>query len=136
MVSPLGILLTVGVLSLSFGNHPFLVWSALAFLPIALISTYPFAAALRRSGAHSRRAGATTTSTVEEGISNILAVQSLGGQQRERERFAGDSWTSFTRYRVYLLVGIGAFLAAAVPGLVILTRVFFYVMNLAIEQAR
>ncbi len=134
VVSPLGILLTVGVLSLSFGDHPFLVWSALAFLPIALISTYPFAAALRRRGERSREAGAVTTSTVEEGMSNILAVQSLGGQQRERERFAGDSWTSFTRYRSFLLVGIGAFLAAAVPGLIMLTRAFFYVMNLAIEK--
>jgi ABC-type multidrug transport system fused ATPase/permease subunit len=134
VVSPLGILLTVGVLSLSFGDHPFLVWSALAFLPIAFISTYPFAAALRRRGERSREAGAVTTSTVEEGMSNILAVQSLGGQQRERERFAGDSWTSFKRYRLFLLVNIGAFLAAAVPGLVILIRALFYVMNLAIEQ--
>lgn len=134
VVNPLGILLTVGALSLSFGDHPFLVWSALASLPIALISTYPFAAALRRRGERSREAGATTTSTVEEGISNILVVQSLGGQQRERERFDRDSWTSFTRYRSFLLVGIGAFLAAAVPGLIIMTRAYFYVMNLAIEE--
>ena len=134
VVDPVGILLTVGVLSLSFGEHPFLVWSALAFLPIALLSTYPFAAALRHRGERSREAGATTTSTVEEGIANILAVQSLGGQQRERERFAGDSWSSFTRYRSYLLVGIGAFLAATVPALFILTRAYFYVMNLAIEN--
>lgn len=134
VVNPVGIFLTVGALSLSFGAHPFLVWSALAFLPIALISTYPFAAALRHHGERSREAGATTTSTVEEGMTNILAVQSLGGQRRERERFAGDSWGSFTRYRSYLLVGIGAFLAAVVPALFIVLRVFFYVMNLAIEQ--
>ena len=134
VVNPLGILLTVWVLSLSFGDHPFLVWSALAFLPIALISTYPFAAALRHWGERSREAGATTTSTVEEGINNILAVQSLGGQRREHERFEGDSWAAFTHYRRYLLVGIGAFLAAAVPGLFILTRAYFYVMNLAIEE--
>jgi len=134
VVNPVGIFLTVGALSLSFGDHPFLVWSALAFLPIALISTYPFAAALRHRGERSREAGATTTSTVEEGMANILAVQSLGGQQRERERFAGDSWGSFTRYRSYLLVGIGAFLAAVVPALFIVIRVFFYVINLAIEK--
>jgi len=134
VLDPLGILLAVGVLWLSFGDHPFLVWSALAFLPIALVSTYPFAAALRYRGERSREAGATTTSTVEEGINNILAVQSLGGQQREHERFAGDSWAAFTRYRRYMLVGIGAFLAATVPGLFILTRAFFYVLNLAIEE--
>jgi len=134
VVNPVGILLTVGVLSLSFGDHPFLIWSALAFLPVALISTYPFAATLRHRGERSREAGATTTSTVEEGIANILAVQSLGGQQRERERFAGDSWDSFSRYRSYLLVGIGALLAVGVPALFILTRAYFYVMNLAIEN--
>jgi ABC-type multidrug transport system fused ATPase/permease subunit len=134
VVNPVGIFLTVGALSLSFGDHPFLVWSALAFLPLALISTYPFAAALRHRGERSREAGATATSTVEEGMTNILAVQSLGGQQRERKRFAEDSWGSFTRYRSYLLVGIGAFLAAVVPGLFIVLHVFFYVINLAIEQ--
>ncbi len=132
--SPLGILLTVGVLSLSFGDHPLLVWSALAFLPIVLIGTYPFAAALRRSGEQSRGAGSTTTSTVEEGISNILAVQSLGGQEREHQRFDRDSWTSFRRYRIYLLVGIGAVLTAVVPGLIVSLRAYFYVINLAIEE--
>jgi ABC-type multidrug transport system fused ATPase/permease subunit len=134
VVNPLGILLTVGVLSLSFGDHPFLVWAALAFLPIVLIGTYPFAAVLRRRAEHSRAAGATTTSTVEEGINNILAVQSLGGQQREHERFAGDSWAAFTQYRRYLLVALGAFLVAAVPGLIIITRAYFYVINLVIDQ--
>src|SRR5262249_2568991 len=82
----------------------------------------------------SREAGATTASTVEEGIANILAVQSLGGQQRERERFGADSWGSFTRYRSYLLVGIGALLAATIPALLILIRAYFYVINLAIEN--
>jgi ABC-type multidrug transport system fused ATPase/permease subunit len=133
VVNPVGILLTVGALSLSFGDHPFLVWSALAFLPIVLFGTYPFAAALRRSGEHSREAGAATTATVEEGINNILAVQSLGGQRREHERFAGDSWTAFSRYRRYLLAGLGAFLVAAVPGLIIITRAYLYIMNLAID---
>jgi ATP-binding cassette, subfamily B, bacterial len=134
VVHPLGILLSAWVLWLSFGDHPFLVWSALAFLPLALVCTYPFAAALRHRGERSREAGAAATSTVEEGISNVLAVQGLGGQRREHERFAGDSWAAFTRYRRYLLAGVGAFLAAAVPGLFILTRAFFYVLNLAIEE--
>jgi ABC-type multidrug transport system fused ATPase/permease subunit len=132
VVDLVGMLLTVGVLRLSFGAHPFLVWSAFAFLPIALISTSPFATALRHRGERSREAGATTTSTVEEGLANILAVQSLGGQQRERERFAGDSWDSFTRYRSSLLLGMGALLAAIVPALFILTRAYFYVLTLAI----
>jgi ABC-type multidrug transport system fused ATPase/permease subunit len=134
LVASLGILLTVAVLSLSFGDHPFLLWSALAFLLIGLIGTYPFAVALRRSSERSREAGATTTSSVEESINNILAVQSLGGQPRERRRFEEDSWNAFIRYRRYLLVGIVAILVIAVPGLIIVTRAYFYVMNLVIEQ--
>ena len=134
VVASLGILLTVVILSLSFGDHPFLIWSALAFLLIGLIGTYPFAVALRRSSERSREAGATTTSTVEEGISNILVVQSLGGHHRERRRFDEDSWSAFTRYRRYLLVSIVAILVMAVPGLIIVTRAYFYVMNLVIEQ--
>lgn len=133
LVCTVGIGLTIGVLSLSFGDHPFLIWSALAFLPIAFIGTYPFAAALRRSGERSRGAGAITTSMIEEGLHNILAVQSLGGQQREHARFERDSWTSFSRYRSYLLVGLGAFVAAAVPGLIVAARAYTYVVHLAIE---
>ncbi len=134
IASPLGLLLTAGVLFLSFGDHPFLLWLALAFLPLVLVVTYPFAFWLRQSGEQSRRAGAWAASTVEERMSNVLAVQSLGTQEREHKRWDQDSWASFRRYRIYLLFGLGAFVAMLVPGLILSAQALFYVMDLVIEE--
>jgi ABC-type multidrug transport system fused ATPase/permease subunit len=135
IAAPVGLLLSAGVLQLVFGEHPFLVWSALAFLPLSLLVSLPAAALVRRRGEAARKAGATTTSSVEEGVTNILAVQSLGGDDRERRRFDRDSAEGFSRFRAYLLVGIGAFLAALVPGVVLGAQAFLYVVDLVIRDA-
>jgi ABC-type multidrug transport system fused ATPase/permease subunit len=132
IVTPVGILLATAMLAFVVGDHPGLVWTALAFLPGALIVTYPFAYLIRRRGERSRQAGAVTTSTVEEGITNVLAVQSLGGHGRQRAQFHRDSWTSFTRYRALVLVGMAAFLAGLVPAIVLVRWAFLYIANLVI----
>jgi ABC-type multidrug transport system fused ATPase/permease subunit len=124
IVAPIGILLATAMLAFVVGDHPGLVWTALAFLPGALIVTYPFANLIRRRGEGSRQAGAVTTSTVEEGITNVLAVQSLGGHARQRAQFHRDSWTSFTRYRALVLVSMAAFLAGLVPALFLVRWAF------------
>ena len=95
--SPLHILMTVAILGAVFGDQPVLVWSALAFLPLSFLVTLPLAGAMRRDHGRSRKAGSTATSTAEEGMANILAVQSLGGEDRQRERYADDSWSAFSR---------------------------------------
>jgi ABC-type multidrug transport system fused ATPase/permease subunit len=133
IAAPFGLLLSVGVLELVFGAHRFLVLSALAFLPLAVLASVPFAGLVRRRGERSRKAGATTTSTVEEGVTNVLAVQSLGGQGREQKRFGVDSWESFSKFRAYLLVGILAFLVALVPGVILGARAYLYVVDLVIH---
>jgi len=133
IAAPVGLLLAVGVLQLAYGDHPLLVWSALAFLPLAILTSVPFAGLVRRRGETSRKAGANTTSTVEEGVTNVLAVQSLGGQGREQKRFDRDSWESFASFRSYLLVGILTFLVALVPGVVLGARAFLYVVELVIQ---
>jgi ABC-type multidrug transport system fused ATPase/permease subunit len=133
IAAPFGLLLSVGVLELVFGAHPLLVWSALAFLPLSILASVPFAGLVRRRGERSRKAGATTTSTVEEGVTNVLAVQSLGGHGREQKRFGLDSWESFSRFRSYLLVGILAFLVALIPGVFIGARAYLYVVDLVIR---
>jgi len=134
IAAPVGLLLSVGVLELVFGAHPLLVWIALAFLPLSILSSVPFAGLVRRRGERSRKAGATTTSTVEEGVTNVLAVQSLGGHGREQKRFGLDSWESFSRFRSYLLVGIVTFLVALVPGVVLGARAYLYVVDLVIHR--
>lgn len=132
-LAALGVLFTVGVLQIVFGAHPGLVWAGLSLLPLSLLGTMPFAAAIRRRGARSRKAGATTTSTVEEGISNILAVQSLGGEERERERFDKDSWQSFSTHREVFLMGIVAAIAVTIPALAIYGWAFLYAIDLVID---
>jgi len=134
IAAPIGLLLSAGVLQLQFGAHPPLVLTALAFLPVALLTSIPFAGLARRRGERSRKAGATTTATVEEGITNVLAVQSLGGGEREHARFARDSWEGFTRFRSVVLVGMLAFVAALVPSVLLVLPAFLYVVDLVIAK--
>lgn len=125
-------LLVVGLLQALFGSHPVIVGSAVAFLAISFLATFPFAALLRRRSLASRAAGSTTLSTMEEGLSNILAVQSLGAEARERSRFDRDSWASFSRHRGVVLAAMAAFLAALVPGVAVAAVVFHEVAGLVI----
>ncbi len=134
VTSPLHILMTVAILSLLFGDQPIFVASALAFLPLALFATLPFASALRRDSGRSRKAGATATSTAEEGISNILAVQSLGGEDRQRERYEEDSWSAFSRYRAVFRLAVYAIILAAIPGAFIVGYAFLHAIDLVIAE--
>jgi ABC-type multidrug transport system fused ATPase/permease subunit len=136
MLTPVGALalgaVTVALLNWTYGSHPTIVWCAAALLFVALLATLPFAAALRRRSSRSRKAGATTTSTLEEGLTHILAVQSLGGEERERGRFDGDSWESFSRHRSQMALGMAVALVAFVPGFAIAAYAFYYVADLVI----
>jgi ABC-type multidrug transport system fused ATPase/permease subunit len=71
---------------------------------------------------------------MEEGLTNILAVQSLGGEGRERSRFDRDSWASFGRYRSQMALGMIITLAALVPGLAVGSYAFYYVADLVIQE--
>ena len=136
--TPLGsltmIFMTIFVLQAVFGSHPPIVWTAVAILGIAIVATMPFSGALRRRASGTRKAGATATSTMEEGLTNILAVQSLGGEQRERSRFDRDSWASFSRYRSQMAIGMLITLAALVPGIAIGSYAFYYIADLVIQE--
>jgi len=126
-------LLVVWLLGTLFGDHPILWHSALALLVLAFLTSLPFAGALRRRSGRSRRAGATTTATLEEGLTNILAVQSLGAEGREQLRFGRDSWASFSQHRSVMALGMLIFAAGLLPGLFVVSRVFFYVADLEIR---
>ena len=87
-------------------NAPEVVWLAGSFLPLQFLISLFFTRMARRRNQASRAAGTITTSTIEEGMDNILAVQSLGGNEKERERFGTDSMQSFRRYRNTVWVNI------------------------------
>ena len=71
---------------------------------------------LRAGCGASRRAGATTASTLEEGLSNVLAVQSLGGNERQRGRFERDSARSFAEFRGLILLYVVTIFVGALVG--------------------
>jgi len=96
----------LAVMSYSYGDAPELVWLALIMLPLQTVAMIPFSRPMRRRSQASRASGSVTTGNIEEGMSNILAVQSLGGNKRERGRFDKDSGESFKRFRGVVLVGI------------------------------
>lgn len=133
LLSVMMILATVWILEVVFGSHPRMVYSALALLPLSLVATIPFASAVRRQNEQSRKAGATTTSTVEEGITNILAVQSLGGEEREQGRFDRDSWESFSTYRHLVRTILISIVALLVPIFYIFGGAVLYAIDLVID---
>ena len=90
----------------AYPHAPEVIWISASILPIWLTLSALFSRVTRRRGQAARASGSITTSTVEEGMDNILAVQSLGGRGKEKERFGDDSDESFKRHRSYRLVAI------------------------------
>ncbi len=129
VTSPLVILLTTWIIWLTYGPQPHLLAASLAMIPAAFFGSLPLVASVRRGSQASREAGSKTTSTTEEGISNMLAVQSLGGEDRQRTRFDDDSWESFGQFRRLLLLQIAGLIAAIVPVAVIWVWAFFRICD-------
>ncbi len=135
LASALFAVLVVLSMSAVFGAHPLLWRVAAALLGISFLATLPFASALRRRSAAARGAGASATATLEEGLHNLLAVQALGAESHERERFGRASWDAFESYRAQIALGMRAFAVAAVPCAALLAYAFFYVGDLVIMGA-
>ncbi len=126
-------LIVVGVMHFSFGRAPEVVWCAAAVFPLYFFATLPFAKLARRRSSASRTAGSTTTGTIEEGMSNILAVQSLGGWKRERSRFDGASRESFKRYRGLVWVNVMVASAVSFAGELMIILIFLIISGQIIE---
>ena len=112
----LGALINLYVLQYSYGEvSPQLVVIAWLAVPAAFIATFPFSGALRRTNQNKRAAGSATTNAMEESMSNVAAVQSLGAGKEENRRFAERSSETFLRERYAMLVII---VASAIVGAV------------------
>ena len=137
IMSPVGAITTgsliIVVMSFNYGQAPEIVLLALCILPLQFIAMLPFPRAMRRRSQASRAAGSVTTGNIEEGMSNVLAVQSLGGNKRERQRFQGHSDESFKRYRAEVLVrvlyGVANGMARGLMGLI----AFYFISSRVIE---
>ena len=101
-------------------------------IPITIITTVAPSTWIRRMTQNQRAAGAATTNALEETMNNITAVQSLGGMEQEKTRFAKLSahafWRARTAWLPWLAVGwiiefagwpLGFYLAWHVTNLVI-----------------
>jgi len=102
----------------SFEAVPSVIWVAWLAAPLVFFTSLAMTGLARRRSLASRTAGAATTATAEEGMTNILAVQSLGANARQRDDFERDSESSFGGFRRYvwvaaLFVGAQAAIAGA-----------------------
>ena len=95
----LGVVIILAIMLTYFGAAPEVIVLGMLALPIVFLIELPFARMARRRGQASRASGSSTTSNIEEGMSNVLAVQSLGGNEREGQRFRRASAESFRRFR-------------------------------------
>ena len=95
----LGVVITLYIMFTYFGAAPEVIVLGMLALPIVFLIELPFARMARRRGQASRASGSSTTSNIEEGMSNVLAVQSLGGNEQEARRFRRASAESFKRFR-------------------------------------
>lgn len=124
----LNIALTLGIMLTSFGAAPDVIIAGILVGPVTFLFVTPFARIFRRRSEASRFAGSKTTSNIEEGMSNVLAVQSLGGNKQESKRFNIASTESFRRFRSEVLIKLGI---RVVGGLAFITGqiIFFLLMS-------
>ena len=106
----LGAFASLWMMQYSYGDvAPELVWITWSMLPIGMIVTFPASRLVRRTNHAKRAAGAASTNSLEETMANIGAVQSLGGFERERDRFAARMEESLLRERYAFIVGVAMY---------------------------
>ena len=138
LVLPLVNLFAIGAaiwtMQYSFADVPSLVAIAWLAAPLVLVSTLLMTGTTRRRSLASREAGSETTATIEEGMSNIVAVQSLGANDKQRDHFAADSDESFSKFRSYtvMVVLLGLAQGAVLIGLIL--YVFFDVVDAIVDN--
>jgi ABC-type multidrug transport system fused ATPase/permease subunit len=135
IVVPFQAAAAIWVMYLTFRGEPIVLWGAALLVPLGLLVTLPFTSSVRRLGQASRETGAATTTTIEEGMNNIQAVQGLGGSVHERARFERDSWSSFTQFRRFVLLWIGIGVAGVVVGGSVGLVVFYALTDRVFEGA-
>ena len=119
--------------AVSFSAVPSVIVVACLAAPMVLLSTLLMTGITRRRALASRAAGATTTATVEEGMSNVVAVQSLGADERQRDDFALASGRSFQRFRGYMLMTLLLLAVQATVGSGLVFYVFFDICAAIVE---
>ena len=117
----------------TYPSVPEIVWLSAAIFPTYFILSSLFGRIVRRRGQSARAAGALTTGTIEEGMDNVLAVQSLGGNEEEKGRFGRDSAESFRRHRRVSLMWMIIPQVGDTINAIVQTIFFVLLVNLVID---
>ena len=128
LVSLYTLVIVIWTTQYSFAAVPSLVLVASLAAPMVLLGTLLMTGITRRRSIASRQAGAATTSRVEEGMSNIVAVQALGANEQQMTAFGEDSAASFRRFRLFELMNI---LASILRDLVAFGLAFYLFFEVA-----
>ena len=102
-------------------------------LPITIVTTLAPSRWIRRMSQNARASGAATTNALEQTMNNITAVQSLGGMQKEKERFVKRSAHAFWRARISMFPWVGVGVIIEFAGWPIGFYLAWHVTNLVIE---
>ena len=104
----LNVIISLYLIQYSYGAiSPGLVWVSGLLIPVGLAITLPASPLIRKVQQASRASGTATTNAIEESMSNIQAVQSLGGMGKEKSRIEGKSRESYRRFLHVKIVEIG-----------------------------
>jgi ABC-type multidrug transport system fused ATPase/permease subunit len=129
-----GVAISLYLVQYSYGAvAPELIWISALLIPISLACTLPLSGVMRRVEQSSRAAGTATTNAIEESMSNIHAVQSLGGMSREKERIEDKSSESFRRFRHVQVTQMGIRVVSAAIMMGFGVFVMIYVTNQVID---
>ncbi len=129
----LNIVIPILLMLVMFRSEPVVIWCALAIAPLCFFAILYFANLIRRQGLRAREAGAATTAVIEEGLSNVLAVQGLGNDRTDHARFAAASALSFRRFRGVVLAGVLSGYTTTVIGVGAIFVVFYFMSPAFIE---
>jgi len=110
----------------SFADVPSLIMVAWLAAPMTLLVTLLMTGSARRRSLASRVAGAETTSSLEEGMSNVVAVQSLGANDKQLGKIAAGSRKSFARFLDYTKLTV---MLTVVQSVVILGLTFYVFLD-------
>ena len=138
LVTPLVALYSLAIIlwttQYSFSAVPSLVVVASLAGPMVLVMTLLMTGRARRRSIASRQAGAATTATVEEGMSNITAVQALGASDRQIDSFGKDSAASFRRFRLFEILNLLAIALGGVMPFALAFYLFFEITEALLDD--
>ena len=125
---------TILVMWVIFRNEPVVVWGAVAVGPLNFFLMLYIAKLSRKYGTLAREAGAKATAVIEEGLTNMMAVQGIGSSDVYVEKFEKASWYSFSRFRQVILVSVSGGFISFVIGANMVYLVFYFLAIPFINQ--